>query len=82
MNDDNHNLNDDQLIDQITDQILERIILKVGRDLSDEDLETLNELTESDKDGRKVKRYLLEKVPNLETIIFEELQALRKQASS
>lgn len=81
MNDDNQNLNDDQLIDLVTDQILERIILKVGRNLSDEDLDVLNKLTESDKDGRKIKRYLLEKVPNLETIIFEELQAVRKQAS-
>lgn len=77
----NQNLTDEQLIDQITDHVLERILVKVGRDLSEEDLEMLDKLNEDDKDGKKVKRYLLEKVPNLESIIFNELQEIRRQAS-
>lgn len=72
---------DDQLIDQISDQVWQNILIKIARDLSEEDLKKIEELDENDKEGKNVKRYLLEKVPNLETIIFEELQELRKQAS-
>ena len=81
MDDNNQNLTDDQLIDQITDAVMERILAKVAKDLREEDIKEIERLNQDDKDGKKVKRYLFEKVPNMETIIFEEFQAIRKQAS-
>lgn len=75
-----NDLNDDQLVDQITDIVMERILRKVAQDLSEEDMKELEILSQDDKHGKKVKKYLSEKVPNLETIIFEELQKVRKQA--
>lgn len=81
MNDDNQNLTDDQLIDQVTDVVLGRILEKIAKDLREEDIKEIEQLNQNDKDGKKVKRYLMEKVPNMETIIFEELQEIRKQAS-
>ena len=82
MDDNNQKLTDDQLIDQVTGVVLGRILVKIGKDLRDEDLKEIEKLDQDDKDGKKVKRYLMEKVPNMETIIFEELQEVRKQASS
>jgi hypothetical protein len=79
---DNQNLTDDQLIDQITDKVFERILAKIAKDLSQEDIEEIERLNKDDKSGKQVKRYLYEKAPNFETIIFEELQQLRKQASA
>lgn len=81
MNDVNQDLTDDQVIDQITDAVTGRILAKIAKDLREEDIKEIEKLNQDDKTGKKVKRYLLEKVPDMETIIFEELQEIRKQAS-
>ena len=82
MDDNNQKLTDDQLIDQVTGVVLGRILVKIAKDLRDEDLKEIEKLDQDDKDGKKVKRYLMEKVPNMESIIFEELQKVRKQATT
>lgn len=79
--DNKKNLTDDELIDQITDLVFERILQKIARDLKDEDIEEIDKLNKEDKSGKRVRRYLYEKIPNMESIIFEELQQIRKQAS-
>lgn len=73
-------MNDDQnrLIDQVSDRVLQRILIRAARDLSDADLDRIDELNRDDPDGKKVKKFLTEKVPELESIIFQEMQELKK----
>lgn len=80
--DDNKLQINEELLDQVTAQVVAKILMRVAKDLTDEDVDQIEKLDKDDKDGKAVMRYLYEKVPNLETIIFEELQEVRKQASS
>lgn len=77
--DNTQNLTDEELIEQITDRVFERILAKIAKDLEDGDIDEIDKLNKEDKSGKKVRRYLYEKIPNLESIIFEELQQIRKQ---
>ena len=72
----------EELLDQVTGEVAARILLRVARDLTDADVDELEKIDEGDKTGKKVMRLLYEKVPNFETIVFEELQKARKQASA
>lgn len=72
----------EELLDQVTGEVAARILLRVARDLTDADVDELEKIDEGDKTGKKVMRFLYEKVPNFETIVFEELQKARKQASA
>ena len=74
--------NIDQLLDQVSAETVAKILMRVAKDLTDEDVDHIEKLDKVDKNGKKVLRFLYEKVPNMETIIFEELQQVRKQASS
>ncbi len=81
--DDNTKLQvNEELLDQVTGEVAARILLRVARDLTDADVDELEKIDEGDKTGKKVMRLLYEKVPNFETIVFEELQKARKQASA
>lgn len=72
----------EELLDQVTGEVAARILIRVARDLSDADVDELEKIDEHDKNGKKVMRFLHEKVPNFETIVFEELQKARRQASA
>jgi hypothetical protein len=72
----------EELLDQVTAEVAARILLRVARDLTDSDVDALEKIDEDDKTGKKVMRFLYEKVPNFETIVFEELQKARQQASA
>ncbi len=80
MNDDKPKLSQD-LLDQVTAQIVAKILMRVAKDLTDEDVDQIEKLDHEDDEGKKIMEYLYQKVPNMENIIFEELQAIRKQAS-
>jgi len=80
-NSNNPQVNED-LLNQVTAQVVAKILMRVAKDLTDQDVDQIEKLDAEDKDGKAVMKYLYEKVPNMETIIFEELQELRKQASS
>jgi len=80
--DDNKPQINQELLDQVTAQVVAKILMRVAKDLTDEDVDKIEELDKDDKNGKKVLRYLAEKVPNMETIIFEELQEIRRQASA
>jgi hypothetical protein len=79
--DDNNTHPNEDLLNQVTAQVVAKILMRVAKDLTDEDVDHIEQLDKDDKNGKKVMRYLYEKVPNIETIIFEELQTVRKQAS-
>lgn len=78
---DDNNINE-ELLNQVTGEVAARILVRVARDLSDADVDELEKIDEQDKNGKKVMRFLYEKVPNFETIVFEELQKARRQASA
>ncbi len=80
MDDSTNQTNRDQLLDQVSAEVVAKILIRVARDLTDEDVDQIEQLDKDDKNGKKVLRYLYEKVPNMESIIFEELQQIRKQA--
>jgi hypothetical protein len=73
-------LNQD-LLNQVTGQVVAKILMRVAKDLTDQDLDEIEKLDLDDSEGKNVMKYLYEKIPNMESIIFEELQSVRKQAS-
>lgn len=72
----------EELLDQVTAEVAARILLRVARDLTDGDVDELEKIDEGDKTGKKVMWFLYGKVPNFETIVFDELQKARQQASA
>ena len=80
MDDKSNQTNKYDLLDQVSAEVVAKILMRVAKDLTDEDVDQIEKLDKEDKNGKKVLRYLYEKVPHLETIIFEELQQIRKQA--
>lgn len=80
MNDDKPKLSQ-ELLDQVSAQIVAKILMRVAKDLTDEDVDQIEKLDHEDDEGKKIMEYLYQKVPDMENIIFEELQAIRKQPS-
>lgn len=80
MNDDKPKLSQD-LLDQVTAQIVAKILMRVAKDLTDEDVDQIEKLDHEDDEGKKIMEYLYQKVPNMENVIFEELQSIKKQPS-
>lgn len=79
MNNDNQNKpNKDQLIEQVSAEVVAKILVRVAKDLTDQDVDQLEKLGNEDQSGKKVLHFLYQKIPNLETIIFEEMQEVRK----
>lgn len=70
-----------ELLDQVTAQVVAKILMRVAKDLTDEDVDQIEKLDHEDDEGKKIMEYLYQKIPNMENIIFEELQAIRKQPS-
>lgn len=70
-----------QLVDQISAEVVAKILVRVARDLTDQDVDQIEKLGDEDRSGKKVLHFLYEKIPNLETVIFEEMQEINKPLS-
>lgn len=82
MNNDNQNKpNKDQLIQQVSAEVVAKLLVRVAKDLTDQDVDELEKLGNEDQSGKKVLHYLYEKIPHLESIIFEEMQEINKPTS-
>jgi hypothetical protein len=78
MDDNSDQTKRNQLIDQISAEVVAKILVRVAKDLTDQDVDELEKLGNEDQSGKKVLHYLYEKIPHLESIIFEEMQEINK----
>jgi hypothetical protein len=78
MDDNSDQTKRNQLVDQISAEVVAKILVRVAKDLTDQDVDELEKLGNEDQSGKKVLHYLYEKIPHLESIIFEEMQEINK----
>lgn len=78
MDDNSDQAKRNQLVDQISAEVVAKILVRVAKDLTDQDVDELEKLGNEDQSGKKVLHYLYEKIPHLESIIFEEMQEINK----
>ena len=60
------------------DRILSGIYFRASNVLTDEDFETIKILDETDETGQKVQEFMMRKIPNLQSIIQEEVDRSSK----
>ena len=66
-------MNDFKMTEQEADQVLARFLIRLSYSLTHKDLRTIDILNRDDPKGEKVKNFLIQKIPNIQEILKEEL---------
>lgn len=67
--------------DKFADLLMKRVFMRIAHVLTEEDMNTIEELDKEDESGEAVKSFLINKVPNFDTIVEEETRHLSKYSS-
>lgn len=71
-----------QKINEMAQTVLKRVFSRIVNVLVDQDMQVIRELDKTDQSGNVVKYFLMTKVPNLELIIAEEIELLKKEVQT
>lgn len=66
-------------VDELSQMVLRRVFQRVVHVLIDEDMKMISQLDKGDTTGNTVKYFLMTKVPNLEKIVQEEVEFIKKE---
>lgn len=65
--------------EDVTQIVFQRILERVSQVLTAQDMQKIEELNKDDATGETVKYFIMTKVPNLEAIIQEEVNAAKQE---
>jgi hypothetical protein len=68
-----------EVMNKMIDAVILRVFNRVVPALTDQDINTLEQLDQKDDSGVVVNQYLQNKVPNLESIVKEETDNFKKE---
>lgn len=66
-------------VNELADKVMKRVFQRIVNVLVETDMKMISELDKSDTTGNVVKYFLMTKVPNLELIIQEEIEMLKRE---
>jgi hypothetical protein len=76
----NNDINDNQkLASDLVNLVLQRVYTKLAPDLTDEDIQKLEDLDKNDPTGESAREFLLSKFPDFDNLFEIEMENLKRQ---
>ena len=71
-----------EIISKISELAQKRIILRVTEEMSEDQRENFEKFLETEEDPAKIENYIRENIPNIDSIIEEEMSLLKNDVLS
>ena len=71
-----------EIISKISELAQKRIILRVTEEMSEDQRENFEKFLEAEEDPAKIENYIRENIPNIDSIIEEEMSLLKNDVLS